>query len=114
MSRASLPTHAAMAAEPVSPDVATTMVARWLRPAGSWSKRRPHHGVDSAGVWIRARGRGGVERDGALHVRPHYVEGCGVVRTHFRRRGGAEAGPPVALSQAGARRKSGEQHIVGP
>ena len=41
MVRVSRPTHASMAAEPVSPDVATTMVARWPRADSSWSNRRP-------------------------------------------------------------------------
>ena len=37
----SRPTHASMAAEPVSPEVATTIVARWSRAVSSWSNSRP-------------------------------------------------------------------------
>jgi hypothetical protein len=33
--------QASIAAEPVSPEVAPTMVTRWLRPARTLSKRRP-------------------------------------------------------------------------
>ena len=40
MSSVSRPTHASMAADPVSPEVATTIVARLPRAVSSWSNRR--------------------------------------------------------------------------
>ena len=41
MSTRSRSRHASMAAEPVSPEVAPTMVTRWSRAVSTWSNRRP-------------------------------------------------------------------------
>ena len=41
MSSVSRPTQASMAADPVSPEVATTIVARLPRAVSSWSNSRP-------------------------------------------------------------------------
>jgi hypothetical protein len=41
MSRVARPMQASMAAEPVSPEVATTIVARSPRACSSWSNNRP-------------------------------------------------------------------------
>ena len=142
MSRVSRPTQASMAAEPVSPEVATTIVARSLacrelvveQPADDLQghvlerqrrapeeleqvqvvelDQRAHVGVVEGGVGIGDHGREVVAVDRPLDVRPHHVDRHRVVRAHLRPHLGAEGGPGLGHVEATVGGQAGEEDVA--